>query len=65
VLILAILLHLAGALKHHVFDKDATLRRMWSGTAGPSEASPSAHAAPAALALLIWLGAIGLGLALG
>jgi cytochrome b561 len=65
VLILAILLHLAGVMKHHVFDKDATLRRMWSGTAGPSEAGTSAHAAPAALALLIWLGAIGLGLALG
>ena len=27
-LILAILLHIAGALKHHLFDKDGTLRRM-------------------------------------
>lgn len=28
VLILAILLHIAGALKHHLIDKDGTLRRM-------------------------------------
>lgn len=27
-LILAILLHIAGALKHHLLDKDGTLRRM-------------------------------------
>lgn len=27
-LMLAILLHIAGALKHHVLDKDGTLRRM-------------------------------------
>lgn len=27
-LILAVLLHIAGALKHHVIDKDGTLRRM-------------------------------------
>ncbi|SFS07847.1 cytochrome b/b6 domain-containing protein [Yoonia litorea] len=27
----AILLHLAGALKHHLVDKDATLKRMWFG----------------------------------
>lgn len=28
VLIAAILLHIAGALKHHIIDKDSTLRRM-------------------------------------
>ena len=27
----AILLHIAGALKHQIIDKDATLRRMWFG----------------------------------
>lgn len=27
----AILLHVAGALKHQIIDKDATLRRMWFG----------------------------------
>lgn len=31
VLIGAIVLHFAGALKHHVIDKDATLRRMLGG----------------------------------
>jgi len=31
VLIAAIVLHFAGALKHHVIDKDATLRRMLGG----------------------------------
>jgi cytochrome b561/polyisoprenoid-binding protein YceI len=31
VMIASILLHVAGALKHHFIDKDATLRRMWFG----------------------------------
>lgn len=31
VLIAAIVLHFAGALKHHLIDKDATLRRMLGG----------------------------------
>ena len=30
-LILSLLLHIAGALKHHVIDRDATLRRMLPG----------------------------------
>ena len=33
IMIASILLHVAGALKHHVIDKDATLRRMWFGRA--------------------------------
>ncbi len=28
VLLLAVILHLVGALKHHILDKDATIRRM-------------------------------------
>lgn len=32
VLVGALGLHIAGALKHHLWDKDATLRRMWFGT---------------------------------
>ncbi len=32
VMIVSLLLHIAGALKHHLIDKDATLRRMWFGT---------------------------------
>lgn len=30
-MVAAILLHIAGALKHQIIDKDATLRRMWFG----------------------------------
>ncbi len=33
IMIASILLHIAGALKHHFIDKDATLRRMWFGPA--------------------------------
>jgi cytochrome b561 len=29
-LLWVVVLHLAAALKHHFFDRDATLRRMWS-----------------------------------
>ncbi|MEL6685743.1 MAG: cytochrome b, partial [Pseudomonadota bacterium] len=36
----AILLHIAGALKHQIVDKDATLRRMWFGR---SEATEGTH----------------------
>ncbi|MBS1303604.1 cytochrome b/b6 domain-containing protein [Loktanella sp. SALINAS62] len=32
VMVAAVVLHVAGALKHHLIDKDATLRRMWFGT---------------------------------
>ena len=35
-LMVSILLHALGALKHHFIDKDATLRRMLVGTAAPS-----------------------------
>ncbi len=35
ILIVSILLHVAGALKHHFLDRDDTLRRMVSGRTGP------------------------------
>ena len=45
-------LHIGGALKHHVIDRDATLRRMWRGdSAAPSPRQPG-HAAPVAAATL-------------
>ncbi|MFG5380286.1 cytochrome b/b6 domain-containing protein [Yoonia sp. R2-816] len=31
IMVAAVLLHIAGALKHQIVDKDATLRRMWFG----------------------------------
>ncbi|PJF10691.1 cytochrome b, partial [Pseudorhodobacter sp. MZDSW-24AT] len=37
-MIAAILLHIAGALKHHILDRDDTLRRMTRGTRAPAVA---------------------------
>ncbi|MDX8352232.1 cytochrome b/b6 domain-containing protein [Cognatiyoonia sp. IB215182] len=44
----AILLHIAGALKHQIVDKDATMRRMWFGnTEAPDvPANPKSLTAP-------------------
>jgi cytochrome b561/polyisoprenoid-binding protein YceI len=57
----AILLHIAGALKHAIIDRDATLPRMWRGT--PSTAAPRPHRArgPALAALAVY--GVGAGLA--
>ncbi len=62
----AVGLHIAGALKHHVIDGDATLRRMLPGriSARPSAEQPG-HALPVAAALTVWIAAIGGGAALG
>lgn len=45
VMIAAILLHVAGAMKHHLINRDATLRRMWFGTTSASGHGP--HRSPA------------------
>jgi cytochrome b561/polyisoprenoid-binding protein YceI len=59
ILIVAILLHVAGALKHVVIDRDATLRRMWFGTTALTEPMPARHsAAPFLAAVAIWAAAI-------
>ena len=42
VLLVSVLLHIAGALKHHVIDKDATLRRMLPGQVD-APVAPGAH----------------------
>lgn len=66
VLTAAVALHILGALKHHVIDKDATLRRMLpgGGEAQPSEAQPG-HVLPFVTALFVWgavvIGAAGMG----
>ena len=66
VLIGAIGLHVAGALKHHVIDGDATLRRMLPGHApGQPTARQPGHVLPALTALAVWAAAIGGGAALG
>ncbi|MEQ8876934.1 MAG: cytochrome b/b6 domain-containing protein [Phycisphaerales bacterium] len=66
VLIGAIALHVAGALKHHFIDRDATLRRMLPGhtPATPTERQPG-HALPFVTALAVWAAAIGGGAAIG
>ncbi|WP_026756159.1 cytochrome b/b6 domain-containing protein [Sediminimonas qiaohouensis] len=64
VLIGAIVLHLAGALKHHLIDRDATLRRMLPGQtdAMPSPQQPG-HTAPVLAAIAIWVGVLAAGIA--
>ncbi|WP_010138017.1 cytochrome b/b6 domain-containing protein, partial [Oceanicola sp. S124] len=46
-------LHIGGALKHHVIDRDATLRRMWRGEAAAASPRQPGHAAPVATATLL------------
>lgn len=62
VLVVSILLHIAGAIKHHVNDRDSTLRRMTRGVPAPMDPSqPKPSALPAVLALVIY--GMGAGLA--
>ncbi|SLN21579.1 hypothetical protein PSA7680_00802 [Pseudoruegeria aquimaris] len=60
VLLLAFLLHLAGALKHAVIDKDDTLRRMSPGAAprGPAPAAGRHSRAPALAAVAAYAAAL-------
>lgn len=67
VLIAALALHIAGALKHHVIDKDATLRRMLPASPAdlPTPPAEPASKVPALVAALIWLVVLGAGSVLG
>lgn len=62
VLIAALLLHVAGALKHALIDRDGTLARMLPGGTDqrPSKTQP-AHIMPALVAAVIWAGVLGFG----
>jgi cytochrome b561/polyisoprenoid-binding protein YceI len=65
VLIITILLHVLGALKHHLFDRDDTLRRMLPRAVvrqTPSPAQPG-HVLPLVAASAIWLAILGAGAA--
>lgn len=66
VLGLSVLLHIAGAVKHHAIDRDSTLRRMLPGRVVLNDL-PDQHAtsAPLFTALAIWAVAIAGGSALG
>lgn len=64
---LAILgLHVAGALKHHLIDRDATLQRMWFGrVAAPGVGvAPSRHALAPAICAGVLCVAVGVAAAL-
>jgi cytochrome b561/polyisoprenoid-binding protein YceI len=66
VLAASILLHVAGALKHHFIDKDATLRRMWFGASNaPETTGQHSTALPIASALVAWATALMIGTAIG
>jgi cytochrome b561/polyisoprenoid-binding protein YceI len=66
VLIVSILLHVAGALKHHIIDRDHTLRRMLPGRSDAPTPPKVAHSfVPLVAALALWGAAIGTGSALG
>ncbi|MFD1912346.1 cytochrome b/b6 domain-containing protein [Halodurantibacterium flavum] len=58
ILLAAIVLHVAGALKHHLIDRDATLRRMLRGGFVAAPATAARHGlAPALAAVLIYVAA--------
>ena len=66
-LIVSILLHIAGALKHHLIDRDATLHRMVSGVAAGRSAGRAAKSTsryPAFAALIIYAAGSALALSL-
>lgn len=65
-LALSLVLHIAGALKHHVIDQDATLRRMLPGepVIGPLPAQTHSKT-PILAATVVWALVIALGTAMG
>ncbi len=65
VLSLAVVLHVACALKHALIDRDATLRRMWSGARAPAPPGAAPSSYPAMLALIVWGAALAVGNAAG
>ena len=64
-MVAAILLHFAGAMKHHFVDKDATLRRMWFGTHETGMARGGHSKVPAFIAAGIFALVAGIGGAAG
>lgn len=66
VMVLSIALHIAGALKHHFVDRDATLRRMLPGRHDiPVPPDQTQSRAPILVALAVWLTALGIGVGFG
>ncbi|GIT91800.1 cytochrome b561 [Jannaschia pagri] len=65
VMVAALLLHILGTVKHSLIDKDSTFGRMWRGVDPGPLSGAKAHVAPVGVALVVWAGALGVGLALG
>jgi len=67
VLFVSLGLHIAGALKHHVIDRDATLKRMLPGRVDLPAGMVKAtfHKGPALAAFCIWVVAAGIGITFG
>jgi cytochrome b561/polyisoprenoid-binding protein YceI len=65
VLVLALILHVLGTLKHVVVDRDSTFARMWRGAEPPAVASRRPLALPLGVAAAVWAVALGTGLAIG
>jgi cytochrome b561/polyisoprenoid-binding protein YceI len=70
VLVISLVLDVAAALKHRVWDCDATLRRMLSGRVPvtPGSTAPArqgSRLAPLGMALVLWAAALGIGAGLG
>ncbi|QYK40229.1 MAG: cytochrome b/b6 domain-containing protein [Paracoccaceae bacterium] len=63
-LIAAILLHVAGAVKHAVIDRDATVARMWRGTSAPRNPQPHRARGPLLAAVAAYAAGVGLAVAL-
>lgn len=64
-LVLAILLHVVGALKHALIYRDGTLVRMLTGRPAPGADGRAGRIGPALLALTLWALALALGLSMG
>jgi cytochrome b561/polyisoprenoid-binding protein YceI len=56
VLVVSLLLHIAGAVKHKIVDKDATLRRMITGAPDLAPLPPARHSfLPLGAAMALWV----------
>ncbi|MFN3972981.1 MAG: cytochrome b/b6 domain-containing protein [Gemmobacter sp.] len=63
-LVASLMLHIAGAVKHAVIDRDATLARMWRGTPAPAAPRPHRGRGPVLAALAVYAAGAGLAVAL-
>lgn len=67
VLVISLILHIAGAIKHAMIDRDQTLARMLPGRAvqAPDAAGRHSGLVPPVTAVVVWAAAIGVGSMLG